>query len=164
MNKKPLLVLAGILILLGYFKPDLSSINNLITPSVINNQVVVTEPSDPELRSKCSDVIKALRSSGSRHKDGRRLGDLCVDLSTLIKLEGDSSVIKTTDEIREANSLAGPMLRMNIKGDYPDLAGATNSVIVVAIGSDNIVLSPELRTKAAEAFEALAWAFYEGSK
>ena len=73
-------------------------------------------------------------------------------------------VIKNTEEIRQANSLAGTMLRLDIKGKYPNLAKEATEVIVASIGDDNINLSPELRTKAADGFNALAWAYNEASK
>jgi hypothetical protein len=166
MSKKILLAIAALLVLIGYSKLDLSFLGNVLNPArVVDSRVSVAEPSDPELKEKCLDVVKAFKNgSSSRTKDAKRLGDLYVDLATLIELEGDNTVVKTTDEIRGANSLSGTMLRMNIKGDYPDLAQATNGVVVTAIGQDNIVLNAELRKRSAEAFMALAWACYEGSK
>ena len=56
------------------------------------------------------------------------------------------------------------MLRLNIKDKYPNLAEAAESLIVSAIGDDDVSLSEELRSKSAEAFRALSWAFYQGSK
>ena len=162
MNKKLLLVIAGLLILFGLIKPDLSSLFNR---KEVDQIVVVTPPSDTKLREACGAVIEALKSGGSsRVKDGLRLSDLAFDLSTLVELDGEDMVIKTTDDLRFANALSGPMLRMDIKGKYPELAKAANAVIIVAIGEDNIPLDPELRAKAVEGFRALSWAFVEGTK
>ena len=132
---KMILVLGAILLGLGLFQPDFSNWINI-------DRVVVVDVS-----------VNAVR-----------LRDLYLDLAQLITLDGDDLVIKNTEEIRQANSLAGVMLRLDIKGKYTDLASTCNDLIVTAIGDDNINLSPELRTKAVEAFKALAWGCNEGSK
>ena len=77
-------------------------------------------PESSELRDKCKLVKDIFEASSSKDKkqDARRLSDLCMDLATLVELDGDQEVVKTTEEIRQANSLSGAMLRMNIKGKY----------------------------------------------
>jgi hypothetical protein len=87
-----------------------------------------------------------------------------MDLATLIELDGEDEVIRTTEEVRQANSLTGLMLRMNIKDKYKELSKSLNDVIVVGIGEDIIPLDADLRAKAAESFRALAWACSEGAK
>jgi len=157
-----LLALAALLIIFGWFKPNLSLLDK---PNVNNNIVVVVPPSDIKLREVCEPVISSLKNGGStRVKDGLRLSDLYLDLATLIELDGEDLVIKTTDDIRFANSLSGPMLKMDLKGKYPTLAKDANGVVVASIGEDSVPLDPELRTKAAEGFRALAWACVEGTK
>jgi hypothetical protein len=79
-------------------------------------------------------------------------------------LDGEDAVIKTTDEVRQANSLSGVMLKLDMKGKYKDLASSCNSVIQAAIGDDSVLLDKDLRAKAADGFKALAWACNEGSK
>lgn len=165
MNKKVLLAIAAALVLVGYFKPDLSNLTNILNPVSVVDTVPIDAPTDEVLKDKCDTVVNVFKGAGSsRYKDAKRLGDLYSDIAILIELEGEKTVVKTTDEIREANSLAGIMLRMNIKGEYDNLSAATNDVIVAGIGSDNIALNPDLRKKAAESFRALAWACYEGAK
>jgi hypothetical protein len=56
------------------------------------------------------------------------------------------------------------MLKLDIKGKYPNLAKESKEVVVASIGDDKILLSKELRVKAVEGLNALAWAFNEGSK
>lgn len=163
MNKTFLMAIAGLLIVFGLVKPDVSQLFN--KPSNGDRIVVVTPPSDPELKSVCEAVVSSLKNGGStRIKDGLRLSDLYMDLSTLIELDGEDQVIKTTDDIRFANSISGPMLKMDIKGKYPTLAQDAYAVIVASIGDDNVPLDPELRSKAVEGFKALAWACVEGTK
>ena len=162
MNTKNLLLLIGaILIVLGLFKPNLSNIVN-ITPS--NTTVVVEKPSNTELLDECQDVVNALKQNSDRKQDGVRLASLYNDLATLVSLDGEDLVLKNTEEIRQANKLAGVMLKLDIKGKYPELAKATNSVIVASLGDDSVMLDDKLREQAVDGFKALAWACLEGTK
>jgi hypothetical protein len=162
MNNKVLLVIGGILLFLGLVRPDF---NLPINRPVNNSIVIVTPPSDSEVRDLCKPVIDALKSGpSSRTKDAQRLSDLYMDLATLIELDGDNEVVKTTEEIRQANSLTGLMLRLNIKGSYSGLGEASQSFIASQIGDDVVTLDNNLRTKSVNAFKALAWACNEGSK
>lgn len=163
-NSKLLLVIAGLLIVVGLTKPDLSFLNNKPTPVVLDSIVQVSKPTDSGLLEKSNKVIQSLKQGSSRKYDGQRLALLYLDLSTLIELDGENEVVKTTEEIRQANSLAGVMLRLNIQGDYPGLAEAAKDLVVSHIGDDAVNLDSTLRTKASEAFKALAWACNEGSK
>jgi hypothetical protein len=163
MNNKLLLALGAGLLLFGLFKPNF---NFPISKPDNTNIVVVTPPESSELRDKCKLVRDVFQDSTARDKkqDARRLSDLCMDLATLVELDGDEEVVKTTEEIRQANALSGAMLRMNIKGKYPGLSDGAQLVISSQIGDDIAPLNSELRKKAADAFRALAWACNEESK
>lgn len=165
MNKKNILLgIAGLLIVIGLVKPDLSAWINKTNPAV-DTVVVISPPSDAKLRDACGPVIDALRAGdNNRTKDGKRLSSLYLDMATLIELDGEDQCVRTTDDVRYANSLSGPMLKMDIKGKYPSLAKNATAVIVAGIGDDNVPLDPELRAKAADSFKALAWACNEGAK
>jgi hypothetical protein len=162
MNKNLLLLLvAAVLIVFGLFKPTLSVVD------LVNNQnsIKVVEPSNVMLRDHCISVIDALKSGpSSRKTDGKRLSSLYSDLALLISLDGENTVIKNTEEVRQANRLAGIMLQLDMKDKYKDLASANDTLIKVAIGDDSVLLDSILRDKAVEGFNALAWACYEGSK
>jgi hypothetical protein len=162
MNNKVLLAIGAVLLFLGLVRPDF---NLPINRPVNNSIVIVTPPSDSEVRDLCKPIIDALKNgASSRTKDAQRLSDLYMDLATLIELDGDNEVVKTTEEIRQANSLTGLMLRLNIKGSYPGLGEASQSFIASQIGDDVVTLDNNLRTKSVNAFKALAWACNEGSK
>lgn len=163
MNNKILLIIGSILLLFGLLRPDL---NFPINKPIDNNSIVIiTPPADKEVRELCVPIIESLKNGpSSKLKDGKRLSDLYLDLATLIELDGDSEVVKTTEEIRQANSLSGLMLRLNIKGAYPGLSEASQALLSAQIGDDMITLDNNLRTKAADTFRALAWACNEGSK
>lgn len=161
MNKTVLLIIGGLLLFIGLVRPNL----NLPINSPVDNIIVVSPPNDVDLKSKCKLVIDVLKSGSSdRSNDGKRLSELYMDIATLIELNGDNEIIKTTEEIRQANILSGAMLRMNIKGKYPGLSDAAQTVILSQIGDDSSPLDDALRSKAVEAFRALAWACNEGSK
>ena len=164
MNTKNLVLsLAALLIVVGLFKPDLSKFINPPKPSN-NSVIVVDKPSNPEILDECQEVIDALKTDSDRKTDGVRLASLYNDLATLVSLDGEDLVLKNTEEIRQANKLAGAMLRLDIKGKYPKLAKATEKVIVSSIGDDSIMLDEKLRQGAVDGFKALSWACLEGSK
>lgn len=164
MNSKNLvLVVAGLLICLGLFKPDFSNLVNRPTNSDV--VVDVEKPSNKDLLDECNEVIKALKNGpSSRKSDGKRLASLYADMATLISLDGDDLVIKDTEEIRQANKLSGLMLRLDIKGKYPNLPEAAKNLIVASIGDDHVLLDEKLRAGAVDGFKALAWSCLEGSK
>ena len=164
MNNKVLLVIGGILLLIGLVRPNINlPINN---PKPVDTTiVVVTPPEDKELKEKCQLVIDALKAGPSdRKQDGKRLSELYSDLAVLIRLDGENEVVKTTEEVRQANSLSGLMLQMSIKDKYDGLSEATNAVVLSEIGDDIVPLDEDLRGKAVKAFMALSWACLEGSK
>jgi hypothetical protein len=159
-NKKVLLVLGGLLLALGLLKPDLTNLFKNSTPSDLN----ISKPTNVELLDECDLVTKALKSGGASSSDSKRLASLYMDIASLVELDGEDQVVKNTDDIRQANSLSGLLLKMNIKGKYPELASAAKSVIVSSIGDDNVPLNKDLRAKAVDGFRALAWACDQGAK
>jgi len=160
-QKNVLLGLAALLIVIGLLKPEFSNILSP-RPSVVD-VLELPAPTDEAVKKEADDVVVLVKESGAKG-DAKRLRDLYLDLAKLVELDGEDEVIKSTEEIRQANSLAGVMLRLDIKGKYPNLAKESKEVVVAAIGDDQILLSKELRTKAVEGLNALAWAFNMGSK
>lgn len=159
MNKNIILIIAGLLIAIGLLRPNFES---FVNPNPVDS-VVLVEPKD-EYKEFVSVIVKALSVDGDRKVDGKRLSSMANDVATLIALDGENEVIKNTEEIRQINKLIGPMLKLDIKGKYPELAKASQNLIVSAIGDDAVVLDKELRIKSSEAFMALAWAYNEGAK
>jgi hypothetical protein len=166
MNNKIILIVAGLLILLGVSKYELSNLN----PFVNNNRVSVdvlelSEPTDPAVKKEAAEVVDLIKSYDNVSKsEFRRLRDLMLDLARLVELDNEDQVIKNTDEIRQANSMAGVMLRLDMKNKYQNLSKESQDVIVASVGDDDVVLSKELRNKAIDGFKALAWAYNEVSK
>jgi hypothetical protein len=163
MNKNIILVIGAILIALGLLKPDLSNIGLWNRPVAID-VLEIQAPSDPNIKDKADKVVEIITSVNDHKNDSRRLRDLYIDLGKLIQLDGEDEVVTSTEEIRQTNRLSGLMLKLDIKGKYKDLASASQAVIVEAIGDDNIPLSKDLRAKAVDAFNALAWAYNTGAK
>lgn len=161
MDKKVLLALGGLLILLGLLKPEFSDILKP-RPSVVD-VLELSAPTDEAVKKEADDVVVVLKEAGIK-SEAKKLRDLYIDLAKLVELDGEDEVIKSTEEIRQANSLAGVMLRLDMKGKYPNLAKEAKEVVVASIGDDQILLSKELRVKAVESLNALAWACNEGSK
>lgn len=162
MNNKAVLIIAGLLILVGLTNLDLTSIISPNKPAVVD-VLELTPPKDEVLLKEATDVLNIVKDQLTT-EEARKLRDLYLDMKQLVKLDGEDEVIKNTEEIRQANSIAGSMLRLDIKGKYPELAKECKEVMVAAVGDDQIVLSPELRSKGMDGFDALAWAMNEGSK
>ena len=125
----------------------------------------LAEPEDENIKKEALEIVRIFQNSGSSAKtDAKKLRDLYLDLAKLISLDNNDLVIKNTEEIRQANSVAGAMFRLDAKNKYPNLGKEAQDVVVAMIGDDQITLSSELRAKAVESFNVLAWACNEGSK
>jgi hypothetical protein len=163
MKNNLLLAIAGLLVLIGLTGFDLTRLNVMPNRPNVVDVLELPEPTDLAVKKEADDVVVVLKESGAK-SDAKRLRDLYLDLAKLVELDGENEVVRNTEEIRQANSLAGVMLRLDIKGKYPDLAKEAKEVVVAAIGDDQILLSKELRVKAVEGLNALAWACNMGSK
>ena len=165
MNTKTLLLgLAFVLIAVGLFKPDFGSLINRPQPVVVDVEEI-SAPVREGLKTKADEVVRILKEGDADRKtDGKRLSNLYIDLATLVSLDGEDQIIKSTEEIRQSNRLAGTMLKLDMKNKYPKLAEACKAVMVEAIGDDNILLDANLRQNAEEGFKALAWACQQGAK
>lgn len=167
MNNKILLSIGLVLLAVGFFKPNLNFLNKISpTPSIAVENYVTDAPSDDDLLANARSIIGVLDKSddSTKRSDCLKLSSLYADMAILIELDSDDAVIKDTAAIREANSLSGKMLRLNIKDKYPGLAEAAKDLLITAIGEEDVVLDEEARANATDAFRALSWAFYEGSK
>jgi len=160
---KILLLVGALLVVWGLVGDKIGTLVNVNNPVVVDVMELLP-PSDPNVKKEADEVVNLVKSYGGSKSDFKRLRDLMLDLGRLVELDGEDETIKNTDEIRQANSLAGPMLRLDIKGKYKDLKKESQDVIVASIGDDNVSLSKELRVKAVDGINALAWAYNEGSK
>lgn len=165
MNKNKLIALGILLLAIGFIKPTfINNFFNVKSEPVAVDTRNFPAPISESTRSKANDVIKALSVNEDRKIDGKKLANLYMDIALLISLDEKNEVIKNTEEIRQANKLAGSMLQLKLKDKYENLAEANQALIVDCIGDDNVPLTKDLREKAVEAFKALAWACNEGSK
>lgn len=163
-NNHLILIVGFILILIGLTKFDISNLNILPNKPPAVDNLELSIPTNENILKEAKDVLDVVRKNNMPKQEARKLRDLYLDIGQLVKLDGEDEVIKNTEEIRQANSIAGSMLKLDIKNKYPNLAKEAKEVIVAAIGDDNIVLSPELRAKGIDGFNALAWVYNEVSK
>jgi hypothetical protein len=139
MKDKILLALGGLLIAVAVLKPTLDhfpivpntvSVKELDIPSVDNETKILLQP-----------IVESLKNGSSDRKlDGKKLASLYLDLATLISLDGENMVIKTTEDIKQANSIAGPMLKLNMKGKYPNLSESWTAYVKSQLGDDAVQL------------------------
>jgi hypothetical protein len=168
MQNKLVLFVGVVLVLFGIFKPDLSNLSLPVGGSTVcvTSNHVADAPANEALLNKARAITEVLLASddSTRKSDCIKLSSLYCDIATLIELDKTDLVITDTSTIREVNSVAGKMLRLDIKDKYPNLAELAKDLVVTNIGDDDVILDEELRLKAVEAFRALSWAFWEGSK
>lgn len=166
MKNKILLIIATVLIGIGLIGKSnlLQIVNN--NSCVVQEQLVVDQPKDQQVLEMCKKIVKSFNSidDSSRVKDSLSLSRMYYDLAILISLKSNDEIITTTGCIKEANSLAGKMLNLNIVDKYPNLSENCEEIVLYYIGSDNINLDDSLREKAYNAFMSLSWACQEGSK
>lgn len=165
MKNNTILILGVALIAFGLFGKNLNiDVVSPVNPAL--ESYVIDPPSDDNLLEEAKKITAILKKSSdsTRKTDCLKLSSLYSDISTLIELDNEDKVITDTASIRLANSLSGKMLRLNIKNKYPGLAEASESLMEIGIGKDDVVLDDTLRDKGSESFRALSWAFYEGSK
>jgi hypothetical protein len=163
-NKKIVLALGAVLILVGLFKPNLGSLLPKPSPVSPTPSVEILEPNDPTLKEDALKVAEIISSGTDKKVDGVALSELYTDIALLISLDEDNTVVKTTSEIREVNSVAGSLMNLKLKGKYPGLTEAAETLVSNVLGKDISSLNQENRKKAVDAFNALAWGCYEGSK
>lgn len=75
-----------------------------------------------------------------------------------ILIGADVSVITSTADIRRANSAAGQLMHLDIKGKYPGLGEAVDKAIKDVLGDDTKALDASVRQDAAAVFNGLSWA------
>jgi hypothetical protein len=164
MNKKLLLGIGAVLIAVGFFQPDLNL--GSFGPSGVTcvENFVTDPPANDTLLVKANVVVGILQDSddSTKSRDCEKLSALYSDIATLLELDEEDKVVSDTASIKKVNSIAGKMLRLDIQDKYPNLAEACKDVVAHNVGTDDVSLDDELRTKAVEAFRALSWAFYKG--
>jgi len=107
MNKNVVLAIGAVLVAVGVFKPDFSSLLDRGVPSVTVPSVEVSEPTDPVLLADALKVSEALKGGPNAKVDGMSLSGLYADIAKLVSLEGADEVVRTTSELVEVNSVAG---------------------------------------------------------
>ena len=164
MKNKPLLIVAFSLIVLGLYRSDLISMPLMPNSHVACAQVEVDAPVSEDLKSMAETVAQCLQDGSSdRSIDGNKLARLYHDMSILIELDSDS-VINSTAAIRQANVLAAKLLQIDLKGKYPGLSEACDNLVKENVSENSVPLNPTLRSKAVNAFRALAWGCLKGAK
>jgi hypothetical protein len=163
MSNKVLLVFGVVLIVFGlsqYTSVDIPSPDN---PVNVVETLEIDPPSDENLKELAQSVAESLKDGDDdRTKDGLRLASLYNDMSILIAL--DDNIIKNTNDIAQANVLSAKFLKINLKGKYPGLAESADTLFKTYVSENAVPLDSDMRTKAVDAFQALAWGCLQGAK
>ena len=137
------------------------AIGGVPLPGTSTASLSVTEPAE-SMKSEIKPVIKAVAEMSSI--DRLWLQYIYQNAAKIVVEDGKSSEpsMETTDGLRAFHlSILAYIWRGladNKPGKYPELKDAIEAVFDGTIGDDSRALTPELREKAAELFEAIAWA------
>jgi hypothetical protein len=165
LNKKYIILTIGLgLVALGLLKPDLSKLINPIKQNQAVSEILVVYPDTDATKKACNKVVETIKNGPNPRTDGTNLASLYSDISRIIELKENETIIKNTEEISKVNSIAGALLQLNLKDKYGELSEQCDSVIKSVIGDENVPIDDETRVKAVKAFRNLAWACKEGSK
>jgi hypothetical protein len=121
----------------------------------------VKEPTE-SMKSEIKPVARAVSSMSAI--DRLWLQYIYQNAAKIVTQDGESSEpsMDTTDGLRAVHisvlAYIWRGLADNQPGKYPQLKDAIEAAFDGTIGDDRRVLTPELRAKAAELFEAIAWA------
>lgn len=149
------IAIAVLLAAFGIFGlPDVSGV-------FVSSPVVVKEPSD-SMKSVVRPVVRAVSSMSAI--DRLWLQGIYSNAAKVVAADGvvEPQVIVTTEGLRAIHvailkfiwkGMAG-----NPPGQYEGLSEAIEGAMVETIGDDRRVLTPELRAKAVDLFDAIAWA------
>lgn len=137
------------------------AIGGVPLPATSTATLSVTEPSEP-MKSQIRPVIKAVAEMNAI--DRLWLQYIYTNAAKIVVEDGKSSEpsMETTDGLRAVHlsilAYIWKGLADNKPGKYPQLKDAIEAAFDEAIGDDRRALTPELREKAADLFEAIAWA------
>jgi hypothetical protein len=121
----------------------------------------VREPST-QMKAEVSPVAKVV--AGMSSIDRLWLQYIYQNASRVVQADGDSQspTIVTTDGLRAVHvailQFIWKGLADNSPGKYPALKDAIETVFTSTLGDARRPVTPELRAKAAELFDAIAWA------
>lgn len=148
------IIVAVVLALVGVFGiPSL--------PSRPTAEVAVQEPS-PAMKSVVKPVVKAV--SRMSPIDRLWLQTIYTNTAKVVAADGvvEPKVITTTEGLLAVHVAVLKFIwrgmAENAPGEYEGLSEAIDSAIRDTLGDEQKTLTPELRAKAVEVFDAIAWA------
>jgi len=124
--------------------------------------LVITEPDEP-YKSYVTPIIPLIKGEHALD-DGYALARFFLDFSDVVGR--DSSILKTTNDLRELNIKAGKLMfqKTGIDGRYAGLSDAIDKAFEKALTLQNVDLDDEKRQKAVKIAHAIGWATLEAAK
>lgn len=125
---------------------------------VKNNVEIVNEPTvmvvEPSMENK--ELVKPIVDLDIAEDDAKLITAFYLELADVVS--DDNSVIKTTEQFRNFNGMAG-LLHFNsdLKGKYDSLGSDIDSAIVNAIGKQSTTIDEDKREDLSQILEAIAW-------
>jgi len=125
---------------------------------VKNNVEIVNEPTvmvvEPSMENK--ELVKPIVDLDIAEDDAKLITAFYLELADVVS--DNNSVIKTTEQFRNFNGMAG-LLHFNsdLKGKYDSLGSDIDSAIVNAIGKQSTSIDEDKREDLSQILEAVAW-------
>lgn len=149
------LVLGASLLALAVFGlPDIAAFHHVPATSI-------QEPT-AEMKSIVAPVVKVVSTMSIA--DRLWLKTIYENTAKVVEVDGESGepVVSTTEGLRAVHvavlKFVWRGLAENRPNKYEGLAKAIDDAIEAAIGNDAVALTPDLRSRAVEVYEAIAWA------
>lgn len=128
------------------------------SPDIATDPVVVPQVAENTPSAELQVLVSPLRELGMSEQDAAKTAKFFLDFADV--LSRDDSVIKTTADIREGYIRAETLMlqRTDMVGKYPGFGKVKDDILVETLGLNRTPLTLEKRSKAVEAFKAMAWA------
>jgi len=152
MSKKLRLILAGILIIVGFFGEHIANF-------VKDNIEIVNTPSvdidEPTLEYKT--LVKEITEMDISKQDAGQISDFFYELSSVV--DTDPGFVKTTGVFREFNIRSGGLnfSGLDLKGKYPSLGTKIDNAIMNTVGKEDTSLTDKKRRSLCDCLNAIAW-------
>jgi len=156
MSKLTRLIVAGLLITFAFFGESI--LKNLANVNKPDESVVVNvvEP-NADWKAKVKNIVNL----DVGKEDSSRLSNFFNECADVV--QNDPGFIDSTAVFREFNTTAGGLnfAGTEMKDKYPKLGELIDECIVLAIGLDNVNLTPEKREELVQCLRAIAWAVHQ---
>ena len=155
MSNSVKLFLIVVLLIGGLWGENIREFVNNNIPAIAVDDAKNTTIPEPDLAYKT--LVKPLQEMQVEPKDAIEIRDFFWQLSQIVQHE--PKLIETTGQFRKFNIIAGGLnfAGLEMKNKYPDLGETIDSIIMDAIGKEDVALDDKRREVLFNVLHAIAW-------